>query len=886
MKRLLVIVLAFAALADTAGAQVPNPINAPAVLTPGHVLTASGEQASDSGLAPADILTVSDVLIATHNATANWVGDGTTDNSSACNAVMSGPLASGGRIHIPSGIYVLKGCVLPNARVEIDCDSPDTTVLTLPTNAGTYMIASYGYANNGTTGRQVIIDNCQLNGNSTNQSTENDLVVLRAGNNILRNNFILNTKGHAIRLTSVAADGTTCISAGMPDNKFSNNRIINNSRGGFYGVAGSCGNLTDWRITDNIFNGNGSSCSGGDYQIYSEGSAGTIVARNKMYGQTGCGNVYMASVGGLTQILDNAFDPTTDTANGATAVEDVVVSTGSGGSNFCEVAIRNNSWKLESISLPGSATGFKFLHVTNTCPVNGAYNAGGNTFWSASLSTVPITYDGAHASDAHLKATGNAYSSTSPAPTDPNIDGELIAGKNLSDLPSVSTARSNLGAEAQDADLDALAALSSTGIVKRTGSGTFGFAASGTDYAPATSGSSILKASSGGFANAVSGTDYAPATSGSSILKASSGGFANAVSGTDYAPATSGSSILKASSGGFANAVSGTDYAPATSGSSILKASSGGFANAVSGTDYAPATSGSAILKGNGSGGFSSATSGTDYAPATSGSSMLKGNGSGGFSNASSGTDYAPATSGSAILKGNGSGGFSSATSGTDYAPATSGSSMLKGNGSGGFSNATSGTDYAPATSGSSILKASGGGFANATAGTDYEAPHTTIAGYGITDGVYLLARGNTDLTVPADTSEDTLVTITVPANSIGANGCITVTTAWSYTASTNVKTMRVHYSGAAGTAYLSAVTTANTQFAATLYTKICNRNATNSQIGTLVQGTLNLNAPVTLPTSSVDTTASSTIVITGQKASSGETMTLAHYDVMVSPSS
>jgi hypothetical protein len=71
------------------------------------------------------------------------------------------------------------------------------------------------------------------------------------------------------------------------------------------------------------------------------------------------------------------------------------------------------------------------------------------------------------------------------------------------------------------------------------------------------------------------------------------------VSGTDYAPATTGTSILKASSGGFANAVSGTDYAPATTGTSILKASSGGFANAVAGTDYqVPITTGDGTTSG------------------------------------------------------------------------------------------------------------------------------------------------------------------------------------------------------------------------------------------------------------------------------------------------
>lgn len=103
------------------------------------------------------------------------------------------------------------------------------------------------------------------------------------------------------------------------------------------------------------------------------------------------------------------------------------------------------------------------------------------------------------------------------------------------------------------------------------------------------------------------------------IIKATSGVIAAAVSGTDYAPATSGSAILKGNgAGGFSSAVASTDYAPATSGSSILKGNgSGGFSNAASGTDYAPATSGTAILKGNGSGGFSAAVANTDYVGTT-----------------------------------------------------------------------------------------------------------------------------------------------------------------------------------------------------------------------------------------------------------------------------
>lgn len=90
------------------------------------------------------------------------------------------------------------------------------------------------------------------------------------------------------------------------------------------------------------------------------------------------------------------------------------------------------------------------------------------------------------------------------------------------------------------------------------------------------------------------------------VLKGNgAGGIIAAVAGTDYAPATTGTSILKAAGGNFANAVAKVDYAPPTTGSSILKGDGlGGFAAAVSSTDYAPATSGTSLLLGNGSGGF------------------------------------------------------------------------------------------------------------------------------------------------------------------------------------------------------------------------------------------------------------------------------------------
>jgi hypothetical protein len=277
-------------------------------------------------------------------------------------------------------------------------------------------------------------------------------------------------------------------------------------------------------------------------------------------------------------------------------------------------------------------------------------------------------------------------------------------------------------------------ATSVTGVLKGNGTA-ISAAVSGTDYAPATTGTDILKGNgSGGFSSAVANTDYQGVITATGLLKgAGAGSISAATVGVDYAPATTGTAILKGNgTGGFSNAVSGTDYAPATSGTSILKGSgSGGFTNAVSGTDYAPATTGSSILYADGSGGFSSVTvgsglsftGGTLTSTSSGGSvtfvSVSTANGfAGTVANASTTPDITLTTTVTGLLKGNGTA-ISAATSGTDYAPATSGTAILKGNGAGGFTSAISSTDYAVPTSGTSILYGNGsGGFSNVTVGS------------------------------------------------------------------------------------------------------------------------------------------------------------------------
>lgn len=146
--------------------------------------------------------------------------------------------------------------------------------------------------------------------------------------------------------------------------------------------------------------------------------------------------------------------------------------------------------------------------------------------------------------------------------------------------------------QTSDPDLTSLAN-GITGIVKGAGNGGgYSAATSGTDYAPATSGSSLLKGNgSGGFSNAASGTDYAPATSGTSILKGNgSGGFSAASSTTDYqVPLATVNSVTLGTGAGstvtLTGDVSGTDTTM-TFGNNSLSYSGAFTASGVTGGSF------------------------------------------------------------------------------------------------------------------------------------------------------------------------------------------------------------------------------------------------------------------------------------------------------------
>lgn len=146
----------------------------------------------------------------------------------------------------------------------------------------------------------------------------------------------------------------------------------------------------------------------------------------------------------------------------------------------------------------------------------------------------------------------------------------------------------------------------------------------------------------------------------------------------------------------------------------------------------------------------------------------------------------------------------------------------------------------------------------------------------------YILARSAAAVNAPANTSENTLATITIPANALGANGGFRLMCNFAYTSNANLKTFRVRYSGVSGTIY--AAKQENTATGLKYFVDVFNRNSASSQFGTAHYadsgGSIEL-APVT---SAVDTTAATTIVITAEKATSGDAATLENYVVELIP--
>lgn len=139
-----------------------------------------------------------------------------------------------------------------------------------------------------------------------------------------------------------------------------------------------------------------------------------------------------------------------------------------------------------------------------------------------------------------------------------------------------------------------------------------------------------------------------------------------------------------------------------------------------------------------------------------------------------------------------------------------------------------------------------------------------------------LLGQSGAAVTAPADTNENALATIAVPANAMGANGRVRIRAIFTCTSSANNKTFKVVFGGTTILSHL--VTTVSTD---DVSIELMNLNATNSQrssSGSVVTSSANTFTVQT--TAAIDTTAAQNITITATKASAGESVVMVWYYV------
>ncbi len=138
------------------------------------------------------------------------------------------------------------------------------------------------------------------------------------------------------------------------------------------------------------------------------------------------------------------------------------------------------------------------------------------------------------------------------------------------------------------------------------------------------------------------------------------------------------------------------------------------------------------------------------------------------------------------------------------------------------------------------------------------------------------------DLSAPValtgTTSETTLLTVNIPAGLIGISGKVKMYPLYSMTNNANNKTLRVKLGGS--TAY-SIVVASSSQSSALVIIRNMGSEAVQKSSTSVVTGLGNNSA--TLTSLTVDTSAATTITVTGQLANSADTMTLEGFFMEVS---
>ena len=214
-----------------------------------------------------------------------------------------------------------------------------------------------------------------------------------------------------------------------------------------------------------------------------------------------------------TITVQNNSGTTIATLQSGSFIDVVLLSntTSTGTWDYHNVAPSNASWSTNTLSWAGSYT-------------NGTWN--GNT--------IGVGYGGTGATSLTGYVYGNGTSAMTASTTIPTsaLSGTISNAQLANSAITIAGTSTSLGGSISQ---DTITGLSTTGLVKRTGANTLAIAASGTDYAPATSGTSLLYGNgSGGFSNVTIGTGVS--FSGGTLSATGTGGTVTSFSSGSLSP--------------------------------------------------------------------------------------------------------------------------------------------------------------------------------------------------------------------------------------------------------------------------------------------------------------------------------------------------------------
>jgi hypothetical protein len=126
--------------------------------------------------------------------------------------------------------------------------------------------------------------------------------------------------------------------------------------------------------------------------------------------------------------------------------------------------------------------------------------------------------------------------------------------------------------------------------------------------------------------------------------------------------------------------------------------------------------------------------------------------------------------------------------------------------------------------------------------------------------------------------SEQSMVSVPVPAGAMGLNGSLRIWTLWSMVNNANAKTHRIRLNGIAGTIIQSLTAASLVQFSACC--RVTNRGALNSQVAGEAGINLIGSSANALVTAAIDTSLAWTVDITTQKATGTDAVSLEAYCV------